>query len=577
MSGLEIAGVILGSFPLIISSIENWNNMARIAGYYKNFHKEYKKCKNDARYHQLMYTNTLQELLLPTILAKTEMEDLINNPGGENWKTDQALQAKLKDRLHGSYDLYEDLIMRMNDVTKELAKELSLDKDAAQERLSSSNGVQQSPNPAKRASRDLLTGTRKSLNFQLFRAKFSLGEPTRDSLFARLKEYNERLQELVRSSDKLHALQSTAHRSMGSRSTELALKKICKSSDLLFRALQHAWQCSCSKSHIANLRIEHRTAKDICFELILMFTSPFEQCDNSSWVWQEVRCGQMPHCVHPYDVSSQSMPPVPLQNTPNVGNLSISDHTQTGAQKRPAIRFVDAPDTIRLCEGLSNDARKDCMGVVAHENVTYHLHPFIQRRQNETPARVTLDHILSDDWTTTVSRRQRFKIARLVASAVAQLTCTPWLGKKLEKSDVVFFTEANAGTNIQLEEPFIHQVFHGTSVAQVLPEASDITIPSLGILLVELCFGQRLEDCPIRKEYPTGEAGTKWCIDLVAAHKWSLLVHEEAGEDYANAVQWCFNIAAHMDKNWRSDIHRNVIQPLERCLAYFKIIGVSGT
>jgi hypothetical protein len=96
MSGLEIAGVILGSFPLIISSLENWNNMARIAGYYKNFHKEYKKCKNDARYHQLMYTNTLQELLLPTILAKTEMEDLINNPGGENWKTDQALQAKQK-------------------------------------------------------------------------------------------------------------------------------------------------------------------------------------------------------------------------------------------------------------------------------------------------------------------------------------------------------------------------------------------------------------------------------------------------------------------------------------------------
>ncbi|KAF2831821.1 hypothetical protein CC86DRAFT_242008, partial [Ophiobolus disseminans] len=64
MSGLEIAGVILSSFPLIISSIERWHNVAKIGGYLTHIKKKYRKCYSDARYYKIAYRNNLEELLL---------------------------------------------------------------------------------------------------------------------------------------------------------------------------------------------------------------------------------------------------------------------------------------------------------------------------------------------------------------------------------------------------------------------------------------------------------------------------------------------------------------------------------
>jgi hypothetical protein len=164
MSRLEIAGVILGSFPLIISSLENWNNIARIGGYFWKIRREYNKCWNDARYSQLVYRSNLVDLLLPTILDKSTIEDLMKDPCGDKWKSDHTLRTKLEDRLRGSYHIYEDVLIRMNDITKELARELSFDKDAIQERLSSRDGAQQSPKSTKRPSRD--TFIRRTLIFR---------------------------------------------------------------------------------------------------------------------------------------------------------------------------------------------------------------------------------------------------------------------------------------------------------------------------------------------------------------------------------------------------------------------------
>jgi hypothetical protein len=217
------------------------------------------------------------------------------------------------------------------------------------------------------------------------------------------------------------------------------------------------------------------------------------------------------------------------------------------------------------------------MGVIAHDDVSYHIHPFVQRKLSGRPVRVNLDHALSDAWTAIVSRPQRFKIAHLVASAVAQLTFTPWLRTKLEKNGIVFFLGDNATTSGHLDEPFIYQVFHNTNATQTPSDASDFTINFLGVLLVELCFGERLENCRMRKKHPPGDAETKLYIDLRAAKEWSRSVPGEAGEDYTNAVQWCLDSTGDVGKNWRNDIHCNIIQPLERCLAYFKMTGVMHT
>ena len=191
-----------------------------------------------------------------------------------------------------------------------------------------------------------------------------------------------------------------------------------------------------------------------------------------------------------------------------------------------------------------------------------------------SPTPVTLDYILSEGL---VERPQRFKIARLLASAVTQLTFTPWLRTELGKDDIVFFQSPSAENGLQFDEPFVYQAFDDTNTSKTVSATKDFTFFSLGILLVELCFGVRLEDSPIRKTYPVGDAESKRAFDLQAALKWSHTVCENAGEDYAGAVRWCFNNTGIVSKNWRSDVNTNVVQPLEQCLAYFKMVEMQRT
>jgi hypothetical protein len=91
MSGLEVAGVVLGAFPLLISGIEHWRGVAKIGGFYLRIRKEYTKCLRNIQFHEIIFKNNLRELLLPLIPDADEVTKLIADPGGQLWG-DTALQ-----------------------------------------------------------------------------------------------------------------------------------------------------------------------------------------------------------------------------------------------------------------------------------------------------------------------------------------------------------------------------------------------------------------------------------------------------------------------------------------------------
>ncbi|KAF2184167.1 hypothetical protein K469DRAFT_580827, partial [Zopfia rhizophila CBS 207.26] len=97
---------------------------------------------------------------------------------------------------------------------------------------------------------------------------------------------------------------------------------------------------------------------------------------------------------------------------------------------------------------------------------------------------------------------------------------------------------------------------------------------SLGILLLELCFGRRLEDHPLRRKHPTGDEQSKQAFDFMAALQWSKSVKGEGGDDYTSAVKWCFIEGSNANQSWRSEIIKNVIRPLELSQEHFKTAAV---
>jgi hypothetical protein len=109
MSGFEIAGILLGAFPLIISGLEHWRDVAKVSGFYWRVREEYTRCRSDMKFHEILYKRNLQEILLPIVNDTDEVDRLISEPTAQDWSS-KALQERLVDRLQESYGLYMDII-----------------------------------------------------------------------------------------------------------------------------------------------------------------------------------------------------------------------------------------------------------------------------------------------------------------------------------------------------------------------------------------------------------------------------------------------------------------------------------
>ena len=135
MSGVEVAGLILGAFPLLITALEHYRESAEVLGDWWKFKRKYIKCKRDVEYHQITFTSNLEELLLPLIVDDDQLELLLASPGGLAWQ-DDALEKKLRERLPNAYNAYLDSINEINEVMKKLTQELGLDKEYLGTRIS---------------------------------------------------------------------------------------------------------------------------------------------------------------------------------------------------------------------------------------------------------------------------------------------------------------------------------------------------------------------------------------------------------------------------------------------------------
>jgi hypothetical protein len=90
-------------------------------------------------------------------------------------------------------------------------------------------------------------------------------------------------------------------------------------------------------------------------------------------------------------------------------------------------------------------------------------------------------------------------------------------------------------------------------------------IRSLGVCLLELCFGYSLENYKDRNGLAGGVAALAKLLDHAAAVQWSEEVHEEAGPDFAEAINWCLQARSQDDEGWRKHIWAHVIVPLGNC------------
>jgi hypothetical protein len=125
MSGLEIAGVVLGALPLVISALEHYGKVINMAGRYWRYKTKVRSLILQVNTERGIFINTLEQLL--TGIVKNEhMAEFISEPGGDAWV---AVGELLEVRLGSAYGIYLDNVKGMEASLKQMTEKLALASD----------------------------------------------------------------------------------------------------------------------------------------------------------------------------------------------------------------------------------------------------------------------------------------------------------------------------------------------------------------------------------------------------------------------------------------------------------------
>lgn len=153
--------------------------------------------------------------------------------------------------------------------------------------------------------------------------------------------------------------------------------------------------------------------------------------------------------------------------------------------------------------------------------------PFPTDETIDGAAYISLSDILSKQGSARLSPQKRFKLATILASSLLQLQTTPWLIGNFEKKNIYFYCH---GGDTSLDHPYVQYCF-STPLGTLQSDherrlATRTSLDNLGILLLELCFGQPIEIQEIRKRYLV-DGKPHQGTDYMTAREWADEVWEE--------------------------------------------------
>ncbi|KAI8259093.1 hypothetical protein K4K56_006812 [Colletotrichum sp. SAR 10_98] len=127
MSGFEVAGVVLGTIPLVISALEHYKQGISTIRTWRNYNRELRILILSLETERVRFQDVCEKLLVG-LVSPCQIESMVEDPFGPAWQED-VIQAKIKARLWRSFSIFEDIVKDMEEATKEMMKKLDLQPD----------------------------------------------------------------------------------------------------------------------------------------------------------------------------------------------------------------------------------------------------------------------------------------------------------------------------------------------------------------------------------------------------------------------------------------------------------------
>lgn len=217
-----------------------------------------------------------------------------------------------------------------------------------------------------------------------------------------------------------------------------------------------------------------------------------------------------------------------------------------------------------LCKTLSSSASlPPCLGALHHSGDDMHYRVFPASMENMT-TRPSLS--VSKALQAGCYRTYRFAVAVKLVSAQLRYHSSPWLPKQWTL-DSILLPQSRDSLFVEYDKPYFLARLTPAGIAHTPSAKEDQSFWTLGIVLLELCFGRRLESHPLWSDTNIPRNSLDSCHRQIVAQKWAKDIELEASEDFAKAVKWCLQEAPTTVTTdpWRQDYVQNVLQPLTRC------------
>ncbi|WPA97610.1 uncharacterized protein RHO25_002220 [Cercospora beticola] len=513
MSGIEVAGVILAVFPVVVEGLELYVKGVRTIKRWWSFSKVLQRLLRGIERERAKFSKNCQALLFD-ITKPGQLKRLMADPAGPEC-SQPDLQRKLEKKLRDSYRAYMETASEIKELLETLLSRLELD---------------QSGKPKWRDER--------SYRKEWKRIQITRAEPANQSSLDQLRKNNDDLQTLLG-----HRSSMPAVREPDARSAAHAyqLQRAQASSFHIALCRQFARGCDCAVAHGARmclsrnrisfrpdcLTTEDEIDKHSHFGVLFSLHSANSPAEIASpWVrkWCETMVENIElvreDATSSRDSGAQGGPVTP-PHTP-LGSLSLRD---------APIVAREAPDR-ELCAALkSKTTSPDGLITLKGDPKRRHRVDLMDRFGiSSSTAVVSLREALIQG----LERKLRLALAVKLASAVLQLQTTSWMSQWWNSSHVFLLQPDNSRP--QLGHAFVSAAFSGkvpnnASKAPIQPtgfpmETRNASLFALGITLIELWFGRTLASLHPKTD------GTAMSIGemFVAAKSASEDIYREAGE-----------------------------------------------
>lgn len=144
MSGIEVAGLVLGAIPLLISAMEHFEETRKVARDWWKIRRAHRKDVGKLRDCEMKFQLNMRELLQPLLLDGTISEEdyatFLGSTSNSGWERPDV-QESLAERLSDCRDRYLEKLDEMNELLVRLAKATLVDDEKFQSGIKKHKGT----------------------------------------------------------------------------------------------------------------------------------------------------------------------------------------------------------------------------------------------------------------------------------------------------------------------------------------------------------------------------------------------------------------------------------------------------